>query len=213
MDPAQDTMLFAALATVFTIFFILELRSVLKIVPYLFGCVLRWKYNMEIESSLQLSRSRDQVALTLVVPLGMLVYSQDLWSPDIIQGLSPTLRLCAVIAAVLFQMPLRAFLNWQFESHSLSSKVAQASNGSFYTFLVILFSILFTASAVTNAITSNPIISKNISLWVTAISYGVYVIRRGQILSSVCNPFVTFLYLCGLELLPAAALVLSAALL
>lgn len=213
MTPAQDTLLFATLATVFTIFFLLELRSVLKIAPYLGKCVWRWKYNLEIEDSLQLSRSRNQVALTLVVPLAMLIYSWSVFSPDIIRGLSPTLQLCVVIVAIMFQIPLRDFLNWQVESRHHSSKVLQAANGAFYNFLIILFLLLFVAGASAQTLTSNAEFTRRLLIWITGLSYSVYVIRKGQIFASVCNPFVTFLYLCALELFPTALLLSVAVLL
>lgn len=213
MNPTQDTLLFAILATVFTILFLLELRSVLKIAPYLGKCVWRWKYNLEIEDSLQLSRSRNQVALTLVVPLCMLAYSWSLFSPEIIKVLPPTVQLCIVIAFLLFQMPLRAFLNWQIESRHHGTKALTAANGSFYSFLVILFFLLFVTGAAAQAITSDPESTRRILLWVTGLSYSLYVIRKGQIFASVCNPFVTILYLCGLELFPASLLVLVSVLL
>ena len=40
--------------------------------------------------------------------------------------------------------------------------------------------------------------------------YALAVLRRGNILLSVCNPLTTFLYLCGLEFLPTGLLVASA---
>ena len=47
--------------------------------------------------------------------------------------------------------------------------------------------------------------------WVElAFFYGVFLIRKCQILSTFCNPFTTFLYLCALELLPTGLLAASA---
>ena len=43
-----------------------------------------------------------------------------------------------------------------------------------------------------------------------ALFYGVFLIRKCQILSTFCNPFTTFLYLCALELLPTGLLAASA---
>jgi hypothetical protein len=47
----------------------------------------------------------------------------------------------------------------------------------------------------------------------SGVIYLIYLLRRGQILSLSCNPLTTFLYLCGLELLPTALLVVSAVIL
>jgi hypothetical protein len=47
----------------------------------------------------------------------------------------------------------------------------------------------------------------------TGALFLLYLLRRGQILSLSCKPLTTFLYLCALELLPAAMLVIPAAVL
>lgn len=209
----QDNPTFAVLAVVFTILFILELRSFQKISPFIFGCIWRWKYNLELEDSLQLSRSRDRIALILAGPICMLAYSYSLYDPDIIQKFSPAARLGLVSAALLLQLPARAFLNWQFLSHGSRSKAFQAANGAFYNYSILLFFLVFFLGAVTNAVTGSMDTTRNVLTWAIAVSYALYVIRKGQIFASACNPFVTFLYLCGLELLPTAILVLSGMLL
>lgn len=209
----QDNPTFAVLAVVFTILFILELRSFQKISPFLFGCIWRWKNNLELEDSLQLSRSRDRIALILAVPTCMLAYSYSLYDPDILRETSPAARLGLVCVAILMQVPARAFLNWQFVPHGSRSKAFQAANGAFYNYSILLFFLVFFLGAVTNAVTGNMDTTRNVLMWGIAVSYMVYVIRRGQIFASTCNPFVTFLYLCGLELLPTAILVLSGMLL
>ena len=213
MMNLQDNPIFAAMAVVFTVLFILEFRSFLKIWPYLANCIWRWKSNLELEDSLQLSRSRDQVALTLAVPTCMLAYSYSLYAPDIIQGLPPLLRIAAVAGAILFQIPLRAFLNWQIVMHGTRSGTFQAANGAFKNYSILLFFLLFFVGAVSMALTGDIERTRSVLMWVTGVSYMVYVFRRGQIFSSACNPFVTILYLCGLELLPTAILVLSGMLL
>ena len=79
--------------------------------------------------------------------------------------------------------------------------------------LLISFFLLFLAGALLKAFSCDERLTRTVLVWIMAISYLFYIIRRGQIFSSSCNPFTTFLYLCSLELLPTAALVLSARLL
>ena len=63
---------------------------------------------------------------------------------------------------------------------------------------------------IASLLTADREVVKAILLWETALTYIVYIYRRGQIFAYVCNPFSTFLYLCSLELIPTSALVLSA---
>ena len=143
----------------------------------------------------------------------MVVYSHGLYEPDIASGLQPPLRLAVVTGALACYLLLRAFLNWQLEMHNFRSKTFTAANRSFYNYAIILFFLLFLAGALLKAFSCDESLTRTVLVWIMAISYLFYIIRRGQIFSSSCNPFTTFLYLCSLELLPTAALVLSARLL
>jgi hypothetical protein len=208
-----DNPVFCGLAVLFTILFLLNMRSFLKIVPSLWDCVVRWKGSLDLEDSIQLSRSRNWIAAILFIPLCMVVYSHGLYEPDIASGLQPPLRLAVVTGALACYLLLRAFLNWQLEMHNFRSKTFTAANRSFYNYAIILFFLLFLAGALLKAFSCDERLTRTALVWIMAISYLFYIIRRGQIFSSSCNPFTTFLYLCSLELLPTAALVLSARLL
>ena len=208
-----DNPVFCGLAVFFTLLFLLNLRSLLKIAPSLADCVMRWKGSVDLEDSIQLSRSRNWIAAILFIPFCMVIYSHDLYSPDIIRNLSPILRLAVVTGAMLAYLLLRAFLNWQLEMHHYRTKIFTAANRSFYNYAIILFFLVFFIGGLTKVLSGDAALTRRVLCWTIAISYIFFIIRRGQIFASACNPFTTFLYLCSLELLPTAALVLSARLL
>ena len=208
-----DNPVFCGLAVFFTLLFLLNLRSLLKIAPSLADCVMRWKGSVDLEDSIQLSRSRNWIAAILLVPFCMVVYSHDLYSPDITRHLSPVLRLAVVTGAMLTYLLLRAFLNWQLEMHHYHTKIFTAANRSFYNYAIILFFLVFFIGGLTRTLSGDDALTRKVLTWTLALSYLFFIIRRGQIFASACNPFTTFLYLCSLELLPTAALVLSASLL
>ena len=208
-----DNPVFCGLAVFFTLLFLLNMRSLIKVTPSLADCVMRWKGNMDLEDSIQLSRSRNWIAAILFVPFCMLVYSHDLYSPDIIRHFSPVLRLAVITGVLAIYLLLRAFLNWQLEMHHYHTKTFTAANRSFYSFAIILFFLVFFIGGLTRALSGDEALTRKVLTWTMAVSYLFFIIRRGQIFASACNPFTTFLYLCSLELLPTAALVLSAKLL
>ena len=208
-----DNPVFCGLAVFFTLLFLLNLRSLIKVAPSLIDCIMRWKGNLDLEDSIQLSRSRNWIAAILFIPFCMLVYADGLFSPDIISGQPPLVRLAAVAGVMTLYLLLRTFLNWQLEMHNYRSKAFTAANRSFFNYAIILFFILFLAGPLVRMFTEDEALVKTILLWIIALTYLFFIFRRGQIFSSVCNPFTTFLYLCSLELLPSAALVLSAVLL
>ena len=204
-----DNPLFCALAVFFTLLFLLNLKSLLKVMPSLWDCAVRWKGNLDLEDSIQLSRSRNWIAAILFVPFCLLVYSAGLYSPDFLNDLPQTLRIGVVIGIFLAYLLLRTFLNWQLEMHNFGSAAFTAANRSFYNYYVILFFLLLFSAGLIRLLGGSPGTVRSILLWETGVSYVVFIFRRGQIFASVCNPFSTFLYLCSLELLPTAALVVS----
>ncbi len=201
---------FCALAVFFTVLFLLNLRSFLKIVPSLWDCVIRWKGNISLEDSIQLARSRSWIAAILFVPFCLVVYSYDLYSPAFLDGMSPTLRLAVVSGVLVAYLLIRAFLNWQLEMHRFGTPAFSAANRSFYNYCIILFFLIFASGAILRALGCEESLLRSVLLWEITLSYVIYCFRRGQIFASVCNPFSTFLYLCSLELIPTCALVLSA---
>jgi len=50
-------------------------------------------------------------------------------------------------------------------------------------------------------------VSTSVIRWTLSVLWAFATWRTGQILHAYCSGFSTFLYLCALELLPAAALV------
>ena len=208
-----DDPVFCGLAVIFTFIFLLSVRSFFKILPSLGDCVLRWKGNVELEDSLQLSGSRNLVAIVLFVPLCMVAYSHDLYHPNFLDSMPHGLQLPVIVACMLTYVILRAFLNWQMEMGLYRTKTFIAANRSFISFIIILFIILFPTGAILNIFIDNKEFTRIALLHVTLLAYAFYIFRRGQIFASTCNPFTTFLYLCGLELLPTTVLVLSAKLL
>ncbi len=209
----MDDPVFCGLAVIFTFLFLLSAGSFFKILPSLGDCVLRWKGNLDLEDSLQLSGSRNWMAIVLFVPACMVAYSNGLYRPDYLDSLEPSLGLAAVTGTALAYLLLRFFLNWQLEMGSYRTKTFTAANHSFYNYVIILFLILFPTGALLNAAFGDKELTRTVLMSITAATYVFHIFRRGQIFASVCNPFTTILYLCGLELLPTAALVLSAKLL
>ena len=79
-----------------------------------------------------------------------------------------------------------------------------------HTYLILLMMLALLTVGVHYVIGSDDLMIKRFLLVETGLTYLMYLLRRAQILSTSCKPLTTFLYLCGLELLPAALLVGSA---
>ncbi len=212
MTP-MDNPIFSGAAVLFTVLMMLSLRSALQVLPHLMRCLGRWKANVEIEDSLQLSRSRNWIAFLLFVPLCMVAFHHKMYTPDFLLALPPLWQFPAVVGVMTAYVLLRTFLNWQLEQGARGSRTFQAANRSFFNYMILLF-VLLGGLGLVLSLTRLPQAAVTRILWLAALAfYLLSVVRRGQIFSSVCNPFITFLYLCGLEFFPTAALVVSAVLL
>lgn len=212
MNGLMDNPYICAVTVVCAFVFVLCARSFYQILPYLFKALGRWKINMEIEDSLQLYRSRNLVAAVIFIPLCLIVYSYGLYSPSFFDGFSPPARLGLTAAALLAYVIVRAILN-QLVERGPYHKEFLAANTCYRTYVIIIFLVIFLAGGVMSAFSCPDTIERLVLLSLTGLFYLIFVRRRGQIFASVCSPFATFLYLCCLELLPTAALVLTAVLL
>ena len=130
---------------------------------------------------------------------------------------APALQIGSVVISAgmlsLAVLLLRTFLNWQFELGNYRNRVFTAANRSFYNYAILLFVLLVVLGALLS-LGNGPERHVTLVLRLTALLfYLLIVLRRGQIFASACGPFTTFLYLCGLELIPTGVLVATAVLL
>lgn len=210
---AFDTPIISGLAVLSTLVFLFNIRSFTRILPALARCLVRWKSNLELENSLQLSRSRNLVAALLFIPFSLLIYELDLYRPQFLQQLSPIWQFPAVAGIFLAYLLLRGYLNRRLEMQDFGSQVFTAANRSFYNYMILLFLFLFAVGGLIQFFLGDLPAKNRILTFLVAMYYLFFLLRRGQIFASVCNPFTTILYLCGLEILPTGILVIVAILL
>ena len=192
--------------------FLVVLRSFLSVLPYLADSILRARGSAALENSVRVSRDRNLVALVFLVPAILLAFRYRLYDPAFVRDLEPDLRL-GVIGAVFAGYLLLRFLLYRWARPRRRYDNYQLSYRAGYTFFILLMLLALATVGVLYVLKAPDRIVRIFLLAETAFVYLVYLLRRGQILSLSCNPLTTFLYLCGLELLPTAALVLSAVIL
>ena len=185
-----DNPVFCGLAVIFTFLFLLSVRSFFKILPSLWDCIQRWKGSLDLEDSLQMSGSRDLIAVILFAPLCMVAYSHDLYHPDFMDALRPELGFAALCGCMLAYLILRSFLDWQLEMGSYRAKTFTAANRSFRNYMIIVFTILLPLGAVCRVLTENEELTRSILLHATALTYLFHIFRRGQIFASAYTAII-----------------------
>ena len=189
------------------------LLELFKLMPVMTGCLLRSRGNLEVEHSISTARSRNLCARVLAVPFLVAVDRYRLYDAAFLAGWDePWLRLGELVAVgaafLIFRRILHAFLlgrRLRLDNDS-SRAVTRGILNYFICFAILMMlsiSILYMFKASDEAI--RLVISGELAIfWI--LSW----VREGQILQQKSGGFITFLYLCGLELLPAGALLASA---
>ena len=192
--------------------FLLILRSFLTVLPYLRDTVLRARGSAALENSVKVSRDRNLVAAVFLLPAVLLIFRYRLYDPSFLQGLGPDIRLL-VIAGVFFGYLLLRYLLSLWARPRRRYDDYQMAYRAGYTFFILLMMLALATVGILYLFGVDDLIISRFLLIEAGVVYLIYLLRRGQILSISCNPLTTFLYLCGLELLPTALLVASAVIL
>ncbi len=205
-------LLMSVLVVVFVLCTIAMLPSFLYLLPALADSVFRARGSSSLEHSVRLNRDRTLIALMNMIPAVLLVYRYRLYNPSFLCDLAPTGRLLAIAAVFLGYLLLRGLLYQLGKPRRRSDYYRQAHRGGFTFFILLMFAELVTVG-ILFLFGCNDVIIRHSIYVELLIAYAFYLFRRTQILSLSCNPLTTFLYLCTLEILPTALLIISAVIL
>ena len=197
------------LVAVSVLLFLLALRSFLNVLPYLSDNILRARGSAALENSVRVSRDRNLVAGVFLIPAILLIYRYRLFDIAPFEALSPDMRLLAVAGVFVGYLLLR-FLLYRWLRPRRRYDDYQMAYRAGYTFFILLMMLALTTVGVCYALGLPDQTIKTILLVEAGVVYLLYLFRRGQILSTSCNSLTNFSYLCGLELLPTALLVVPA---
>ena len=200
------------LVAVSVLLVLLALRSFLNVLPYLADNVFRARGSAALENSVRVSRDRNLVAAVFLIPAILLIYRYRLFDIAYFDTLTPDLRLAAVAGVFIVYLLLRFILyRWmrprrRYDDYQMAYRAG-------YTFFILLMMLALTTVGVCYVLRLPDQTIKTFLLVEAGVVYLLYLFRRGQILSTSCNSLTTFSYLCGLELLPTALLVVPAVIL
>ena len=200
------------LVAVSVLLFLLALRSFLNVLPYLSDNILRARGSAALEGSVRVSRDRNLVAAVFLIPAILLIYRYRLVDADILDTLTPDFRLLAVAGLFLVYVIVRYLLYRWFKPRRRYDEYQKAYRTG-YTFFILTMMLALVSVAVCYILRLPDSTVKTVLLVESGALFLLYLLRKGQILSLSCKPLTTFLYLCALELLPAAILVIPAAVL
>ena len=200
------------LVAVSVLLFLLALRSFLNVLPYLSDGIFRARGSAALENSVRVSRDRNLVAAVFLIPAILVIYRYRLFDIGLFGSLSPDMRLLAVAGVFVGYLLIR-FILYRWMKPRRRYDDYQMAYRAGYTFFILLMILALTTVGICSVLGLPDLTIKTLLLVETGVMYLLYLFRRGQILSMSCNSLTTFSYLCGLELLPTALLVVPAVIL
>lgn len=194
------------------ILMLMLLKDMIKLAPSLLFSLDRARGSVSLEHNVSLARMRNSVALAFVLPFSLLLDRFAVYRPDFWAGIPPMWSAAATLGTVLCYALLRRVMHAAIRPKRLSQTARSACLKCAYDFFIAMSIVsLVAVGALSVAGVGDEVIRVVILLIITSF-FLFFMIREGQILNSICSHFSTFLYLCGLEIPPAAAVVASAVL-
>ena len=193
----------------FVLLAIMQLKRILQLYPYLIDSIFRARGSAALENSVRIRHDRDVLAITLLIPAVLVMYRYRLYNPDFLQGLEPNLYMLSLLGVLLAYLLMRLVMYLLLKPRRRNEQY-QLSHKAVFTYFILLMAVMLLSVGVMALVSCNDFIVRMVIYAEILLFYLVFLYRRTQILRLYCNPFRTFLYLCALEFLPTALLIVSA---
>ena len=199
------------LVGVFVVLMILLLQNFMQLMPYIADSFFRARGSSALENSVRVSRDRDTIALVMLLPATFLTFRYRLYAPSFLEVEDGSTRLLLTALSIAAFLLLRLIM-YLVAKPRRRYDFYQIAHHASYTFFLLLVLLALLTAGVLSVFGAEDGTIRTVLYVEIAIVYLVYLMRWTQILSLSCNQLRTFLYLCALEFIPAAALILSAVL-
>ncbi len=190
--------------------FFLIARDFVQMLPMLLSTIDRAKANVSLERSLGSARLRNRIAFVSILPFCIIVDRFALYSPRCFQLLPQGFSVFLVMLVLLVYWTLRHFIFAAVRSSRIPAEISDTIHRAPYNYFIVLVVMMLLTVGVLATTNCTDGTARTILLVEAAVVYLFSLVRVGQFLKYNCNVFITFLYLCALELLPTGILVASA---
>lgn len=206
----SDSMLNSALVVVLALLSIIFLRNILGALPPLIKSLTRSRGAFNLESSVRAMKDRNILATLLALPFAMVMSCYRVWNPSFAVPLSDEMHLLVTAGALLAFYLLRRFLCARLYTRRINFDYYNIANRFAYTYFIVIATAVLISAGIMSVTDCDPVIIRKVLLWISALLFGVFIFRKFNIFNSFCSPFISFLYLCGLEIIPMGLLVSTA---
>ena len=186
---------------------VIDLLDYLRLVPHLLYTYDRSRGAETLEHSIGMARSRNVAAHIQALPFCLVLDRYALARPAFWSGIPAAWSAPATLGLAAAFLLVRRLCYAFFRPRRLSGESFDALRHNLYNYLLLLVPLLLLTVAVLtlfhlpDATLKQVLAAEILAVWAFAL------VRSGQILGAHGSGLSTFLYLCGLELLPAALFV------
>ncbi len=184
-----------------------NIPNLYRIFPHIAKSFSRWRWHVTIEASLQLARTRDNIAFCCIIPLCLILSRFHLLQIDRLSWIPEQWNTLTVLGILFAWFLVRTLIYLILETRAANANVFQVARKSERNFFIILTFVLLAVVGVLYAFGAQEHTIQRSLILAAGIIYGVFLLIKAQILNSSCNPLTTFLYLCALEFLPTGLLI------
>lgn len=188
------------------------LPTFFHLAPYLADAVFRARGSEALEFSVRVTRDRNMFAYIMLIPAVLIMSRYRLYDPSFMMQFQGAWHLLACAAVLAAYIILRAII-YVILKPRRHYEYFRLAHRAIYTFFILLMLIALPALGLLTVVDANDVIIRGVMYGLLVVVYFVFIIRKAQILSLSCGGFALFLYLCALEFIPTAALIVSAVIL
>ncbi len=182
------------------------LRDLLRLLPELLYCFSRPRASVSLEYNTSVVRMRNTAALISILPFCLLADRFGLFRPELWSAVPEEWSAPATVGVFLAYLLLRTVCSARIRLPRLSGTAADAVRRSPWNYFILLTLLMLLTVGLLYIFRPSDTVVRITLYAETALFFLLSLLRSGQILASGFSGLTTILYLCGLELLPAAAL-------
>ena len=182
------------------------LRDLLRLLPELLYCFSRPRASVSLEYNTSVMRMRNTAALISILPFCLLADRFGLFRPELWSAVPEEWSAPATVGVFLAYLLLRTVCSALIRPPRLSGTAADAVRRSPWNYFILLTLLMLLTVGLLYIFRPSDTVVRITLYAETALFFLLSLLRSGQILASGFSGLTTILYLCGLELLPAAAL-------
>lgn len=192
---------------------LIYLKDIIRLIPPLLYALDRKRGGESLEYNVSAARMRNTVALIYTLPFCLIADYCGAYRPGFWSMVPPEWSSAATLGVMLAYFLLRRLCYATIRPGKMSAESLATLKHSLYNYFIALVSIAVPTIGILPLFSVREDIISTVFLALTGLAFAFATVRAWQILKSRRSPLPTILYLCGLEILPAAAVVASAVLL